>query len=287
MVLVLLAMFGCGTTREQMATDQLLLSDAVDQSVGHIDFSPLSGEKVYLDTQYVCGLKEQGFVSADYIISALRQQMVQAGCLLQDARDEAEYVVEARVGTLGRDSHDVNFGIPSNNALNAAATFVSNAPLIPTIPEISLARKKDDHAAAKIAVFAYHRDTKRPVWQSGLSIARSSAQSKWLFGVGPFQSGEIYRGTQFAGGRLASNPFQRAKASTIEFDDPSYRSAAVFDPRMQQKLHERVAGTAAPSDGQTPSLALPASPENADMPLAEHAATQVVSHEQTVEPAAP
>ena len=91
---------GCGTTRDKLATEQLLLSDAVDRAVAHIDFSPLRGEKVYLDTQYIKQLKvnPNSFVNPDYIISSLRQQMVQAGCLLQDSRDEADYIAEARVG---------------------------------------------------------------------------------------------------------------------------------------------------------------------------------------------
>src|SRR5690606_5395103 len=37
---------GCGTTRDKLATEQLLLSDAVDRAVARIDFSPLKGEKV-------------------------------------------------------------------------------------------------------------------------------------------------------------------------------------------------------------------------------------------------
>jgi hypothetical protein len=264
-----------------MATDQLLLSDAVDRSVAHIDFSPLSGEKVYLDTQFIRSVKDNVFVNADYIISSLRQQMVQAGCLLQDARDDAQYVVEARVGTLGRDAHDVNFGIPSNNALSAAATLVTNAPVVPSIPEISLARKTDDSAAAKIAVFAYHRETKQPVWQSGLSIARSTAQSKWLFGVGPFQSGEIYRGTRFAGDRLAPNPFWgEPKSSLAHSGDESYRSAAIFDSRMRQKLRDRVAGAGKEATPEKPDEKMTV---RDDQPARDVQSTvQTATHEENV-----
>ncbi|MCA9246652.1 MAG: hypothetical protein KDA42_06035, partial [Planctomycetales bacterium] len=53
---------GCGTTRQNSATEQLLLSDAVDRSVARIDFAPLTGKKVYLDTQYVQPVKQGGFV---------------------------------------------------------------------------------------------------------------------------------------------------------------------------------------------------------------------------------
>ena len=81
-----------------MATDQLLLSDAVDRAVANIDFSPLRNEMVYLDTQYIRQVKGSGFVNADYIISSLRQQMVLAGLLLQEDREQALFIVEAPRG---------------------------------------------------------------------------------------------------------------------------------------------------------------------------------------------
>ncbi len=178
----LLCCVGCGTTRDKLATEQLLLSDAVDRAVAHIDFSPLRGETVFLDTQYIKQLKSNpnSFVNQDYIISSLRQQMLQAGCLMQENRETADYIAEVRVGALGTDGHDVNYGLPPSQTMNAAASVVSRGMALPILPEISLARRSDDTAAAKIAVFAYMRETKQPVWQSGLSVARSRAQGRWV-----------------------------------------------------------------------------------------------------------
>lgn len=198
----LAVLLGCGTTKSQRATQQLLMSDAVDRAVASIDFRPLSNQHIYLDTRYLKNMRNEELVNADYIISSLRQQMVGAGCLLADRPDEAEYVAEARVGALGTDGHDMVYGIPANNALNAAATLMPNAPPIPIIPEIALARKSDEVAAAKIAVFAYHRETRRPVWQSGLARARSEAKDRWFLGAGPFRSGSIHEGASFVGGDL-------------------------------------------------------------------------------------
>lgn len=81
---------GCGTTRQYTATEQLVMSDAVDRSIGRIDFRPLSGRRVYLDTSYLRHVKGEGFVNAEYVTSALRQQIVAAGCLIQDANSDAE-----------------------------------------------------------------------------------------------------------------------------------------------------------------------------------------------------
>ena len=70
------------------------------------------------------------------------------------------------------------------------------------IPEISVARREAQHGAAKIAMFAYDRETRRPVWQSGISKARSTVQDTWVLGAGPFQRGTNVDGTQFAGTEL-------------------------------------------------------------------------------------
>lgn len=241
-ILLLLAMFaGCGTLREQGATDQLLLSDAVDRCIAQIDFAPLSNETVFFDTTFIPASKTGSGVSTQYIISSLRQQMLQAGCLLQDSKEGAEYVVEARVGALAADGHDINIGVPASNALNSAASLVSNSPPIPTLPEVSFIKRKEDSAAAKIAVFAYHRESKRPIWQSGLSLAKSTAQNRWILGAGPFQSGEIYNGTHFAGGRVKARPFSKQHPPERK-NEQAYRNAAIFDPQIQAKLREQWTG---------------------------------------------
>lgn len=200
--LVGLVLTGCGTTKSQRATEQLLMSDAVDRSVANIDFRPLSGKRVYLDTTYLKNLKGPDLVNADYVISSLRQQMLGAACLLEDTQDAAEYVAEVRLGALATDRHDVVYGIPASNGLSNAASLMPNAPMIPAIPEIAVAKRNDEIGAAKIAVFAYHRETRQPVWQSGISQSRSTAKDTWLLGAGPFQSGTIHKRPKFAGERM-------------------------------------------------------------------------------------
>ena len=73
---------GCGTTKVKTGTDQLLMSNAVDLTVGNLDFSDIAGEKVYLDSKYVVAVKGFGFVNANYIVSALRQQLFAHNCHL-------------------------------------------------------------------------------------------------------------------------------------------------------------------------------------------------------------
>jgi len=193
---------GCGTTREHQATEQLLLSDAVDRSVSTIDFRPLSGEKVFLDESYLRSIKGTSFVNAEYVTSSLRQQIMAAGCLLQESSNDADIIIEARIGTLGADDHRVTFGVPENNAIGSTASLITSAPQIPNVPEIAVARRDAREGAAKIAAFAYERESRKAIWQSGISQSRSTARDTWVMGVGPFQAGSIRKETRLAGSKL-------------------------------------------------------------------------------------
>jgi hypothetical protein len=184
---------GCGTTRwsdtQRTATEQLLISDAIDRAVSQIDFDPVAGKKVYLDIMPI-----KANVDAAYLVSTLRQQLLAVGCLLREKPDDADYVVEIRAGAIGTDRRDLLFGVPATRVPG-----VPGAGVGASIPEIALATKTEQRAVAKIAVFAYNRRTGRPVWQSGVIPVESKVKDVWVLGTGPFQSGTIYNGTKFAG----------------------------------------------------------------------------------------
>jgi hypothetical protein len=183
---------GCGTTRmtdtQRTATEQLLVSNAVDQAVSQLDFKHLAGKPVFFDAQYLDGVVDRG-----YLISSLRQHLLASGCLLQEERAKADYVVEARSGGVGTNRNSVLVGVPQMNI----PTFVPGQPSF--IPEIPLAKKTDQEGVAKVAVFAFNRRTGNPVWQSGVVQSNSTAKDRWVLGAGPFQQGTIRSGTQFAG----------------------------------------------------------------------------------------
>jgi len=188
---------GCGTTKwtetRRTATEQLLISDSMDQAVGRLNFRALSGKKVYLDDTYL-----KDVVDANYLISSLRQQLLAHGAILRDKKEEADYVVEVRSGAVGTDMHGVLVGVPQVNLPPA----VSAVGLPTALPEIPLIKKTQQSAVTKILLFAYNRKTGRPLWQSGAVLAKSDASDVWIFGAGPFQKGTIYQGTQFAGEQL-------------------------------------------------------------------------------------
>jgi hypothetical protein len=212
---------GCGTTRSYTATEQLVMSDAVDRSIGQIDFRPLSGSKVYLDTSYLRHVKGEGFVNAEYVTSALRQQIVAAGCLIQDANTEADVVIEARIGTLGQDDHRVTFGVPETNVLANTAALIPGAPAIPRTGELAFARRESREAAVKVAAFAYDRKTRAPIWQSGVDSSLATATDTWVMGIGPFQGGTARGQTKLAGSDLKFGQKSATGSEEKHFDRPS------------------------------------------------------------------
>ncbi|MCA9191748.1 MAG: hypothetical protein KDB03_08300 [Planctomycetales bacterium] len=231
----LTGLLGCGTTKSYTATEQLLMSDAVDATVAKIDFEPLGGKKVYLDSTYLKTVKTTQIIDSDYVISSLRQKMVAAGVFLVDNRADAELIAEARMGALGLDGHNVTYGLPATNVLSSATTVLGGGALIPAIPEISLARHEAKTGAAKLAVFAYKRENFEPYWQSGLARSSSDARDTWFLGVGPWQRGTIYDGTSFAGKRMSLVP-KTSVRQTDRFED--YRSPQLFTAAIKE--HEPV-----------------------------------------------
>src|SRR5206468_11489969 len=119
---------GCGINKSRLATEQLVVSDAVDRAVATIDFSALSGKKVFFDTQYLDGVNMGPNGNVKYVISSLRQQMMAYDLRLQEKADTADFVVEGRIGVLANDGYEVTYGIPGGAAA-ASATALLTAPM--------------------------------------------------------------------------------------------------------------------------------------------------------------
>jgi hypothetical protein len=258
-----LLLVGCGTTKSQQATQQLLISNAVDLSISQMDFGILSGRSVYLDARYLVEAEAQGFGNAPYIISSFRQQMLFSGCQLRESAETADYIMEIRIGTLGTDNHDITYGLPASSVLSSAATLVTNAPTIPTLPEISLARKSDQRGIAKIAAFVYDRKLGTRVWQSGIQLARSNSSDFWILGAGPFQSGTIHDGTQFAGQQI-DLPFIGKNQAELAFEQEKLI--------RQYEDHATFLKPTDDSKDESPADVVPA--ENEDVPAADEGSTE-------------
>lgn len=260
---------GCGTTRMtdtlRTATEQLLVSNAIDQAVSEMDFRALSGKTVFFDPQYLDGTVDRG-----YLVSSIRQQLLACGCLLQDDRTKADYIVEVRSGGVGTDRHALLVGVPQMNV----PTFVPGQPS--QIPEIPLAKKTDQEGVAKIAVFAYNRVTGKPVWQSGVVEAQSTSRDTWVLGAGPFQWGTIRKGAEFAGEPILPGGERRKNDDEAGAADLSVTEEATWldtlTPKTDSKRLASLLGAVPTSerptsvDAATPSFPISATAAKSDPP---------------------
>lgn len=269
-VFVLLSCTGCGTTINRVATEQLLLSDAIDSAVNQIDFSHFRGQSCYLDTSYLKQNQKTGIINTEYVVSSLRQQIVTAGALLQEKRADAEIVIEPRVGALGTDGHEIVYGVPQGGSIAGAATAFSSTPIpVPAIPEIAFGKNDSQSGIAKISVFAYERTTRQPVWQSGIAKAESTSNNTWVLGAGPFQKGSVYEGIRFAGRKLPD----RTGLLEDEHQASTYEVERHF-PKTAESQRLSADTTEAPDQSE----ALPSNPDT----TTESSSVRLVNHEEAL-----
>ncbi|NOY41258.1 MAG: hypothetical protein GXP26_05415 [Planctomycetes bacterium] len=252
---LLCAVVGCGTTRTsntaRTATEQLLISDAIDRAVQTIDFSPLRGQSVFFDDRQLFDA-----VDDTYLISSLRQHILASGCILKEKKEEATFIVEPRAGAIGTDNHDLLFGMPAATV----PQFGLLTALPSAIPEIPIAKRRNQRGVAKIAIFAYYRETGEPAWQSGITTEESTSNDIWVLGAGPFKRGTIHQGTSFAGGKLP----------TIYSKQESKHQNQVVQV-TQQAVFNNISRQNDPSDGKVQQVA--ALEPVTDEPIAEPIAT--------------
>jgi hypothetical protein len=286
---------GCGTTRTsntaRTATEQLLISDAIDRTVESVDFSVFRDEAVFFDERHLLETVDKG-----YLISSFRQHLLASGAVLKDTRDQATYVIEPRVGAVGTDNHDLLFGIPAVNMPQVAM-----APTLPAaIPEIPFAKRRDQQGIAKLAVFAYRRESGEPVWQSGIVENRSTANDIWVLGAGPFQRGTIYDGTRFVGKQAEpeeEDERERPRVAQIEDEavfrgmrpaeikaDPAIVQASAESPVAPPAAAPAAATAAAPPAEAAPAAATAAAPAPA---AATGGAATTAATEPTAIPSSP
>lgn len=184
------ATIGCGVTRtsdsKRTATEQLMVSSAIERAVAQIDCRPLAGRRVFLDASFMDDVGD-----GKYVVSTVRHQLLASGCLLADKRETADVIVEARAGAVGTDRSDLVVGMPG--------TVISIKGNEITMPDVSIAKRSEQRGVAKISLHAYERESGQPVWQSGMESMASHVRDRWLFGAGPFQDDDIHDSPEFAG----------------------------------------------------------------------------------------
>lgn len=177
--LILSCCLGCATTKTsntaRTATEQLLLSNAVDQSLNKVDFSGMYGRKVFIDPAYLDGVDKQ------YVLASLRHHLLYNGVQLAPAADKADVILEPRSGGIGTDTTESYYGIPG----------ISLPGGVFSLPEIKLVTRTNQNATAKIGLAAYDAGERSIVGGGGVSIAQATHNNWNVLGIGPFMTGTM------------------------------------------------------------------------------------------------
>lgn len=170
---------GCTTTRTtdtaRTGLEQLLISNAVDQTLNKIALPPVNGRKVFVEEKYLEA------VDKGYIVGSLRQRLMANGAQIVDAKEGSDLTLEIFSGGVGTDNVESFLGVPG-----------LTVPGLPVeIPEVRLYEKKSQYGTAKLGMVAYATTTGELLHNSGKSLARADDSNWSVMGVGPFQEGSV------------------------------------------------------------------------------------------------
>lgn len=170
-LLLALVVSACSSSRDTLpqrgATEQMLISAAVDRAARGLLLEISRERTVYVSDQYLEGYDEK------YAVGAIRDSLLKQGLRLVDIRSEANVIVEVRAGALSIDESRRLLGIPS---FDLPVPLANQAKT----PEIALFKQHELKGVAKIAATAYDRTTGALVGAAGPQYGYSH-QTDWTF----------------------------------------------------------------------------------------------------------
>jgi len=157
--LAIVGLGACTTLREtspqRTATEELLISTAVDRAIAQVDLKLPPGTRVFVNDDQLAGS------DGKYAAGQLKDRLLRDGARLVDDRDKADAVVEVRAGALSIDDKQTLIGIDS---FDAPVPFAGQAV---KIPQIALYSDKVRQGVAKIAAFGYSTSDGRLIGITG------------------------------------------------------------------------------------------------------------------------
>lgn len=186
LLLLAVCLCGCGTTRRtdtpRTATEQLLISGAVDEAIDSIQLDALRGAKVFVDEKYA-----EAMTDLKYVLFRVREKLLEEGALLMPAEDKADVIVQVGVGALGTDRYEVLVGMPE---VHGIGIINPDFPIPPALPEVPLLKAMNQHGVAKIRIVAFRRNTGQLIALSGdAGMSSTHNRSTWFVGIGPIEEG--------------------------------------------------------------------------------------------------
>ena len=183
LILAVLALGACTTTREtspqRSATEQLLISTAVDRAVERMDLKIPQGTKVFLDAEQLEGS------DGKYAAGAMKDRLLRGGTNLVADRGNADAVVEIRAGAMSVDDKQTLFGIGSFDVPVPLAGQAAK------IPEIALYKQKERVGVAKIAAIGYSTAGGKLIESTGPQFGYSHEDEKVLLFFFSWQSSDL------------------------------------------------------------------------------------------------
>jgi hypothetical protein len=184
-----------------------LISNAIDDSLSHVDFSAFAGHSVFLEEKYIDS------VDKNYTVASIRHRLMMQGVSIADKKEDSEICLEVRSGGIGTDSSKMFLGIPE-----------VAVPGMVTLPELRFITKESQDAAAKIGIVAYHTKSGQILGEGGVSLAQSDRNNWYVLGVGPYQNGSLKKDIEESTRQTSYSP--NVKIPKQVAFQPSYSSGA-------------------------------------------------------------
>lgn len=165
------ALAACTSVREsspqRTATEQLLISTAVDRAVERMNLNVPEGTKVFLAADQLEG------PDGKYATAAMRDRLLRRGAHLVADRGQARAVVEIRAGALSIDDKKLLVG---TEGFDVPVPFAGQFG----VPEIALYREKERLGVAKLAAVGYSVPEGKLIDSTGSQLGYSHQEEKVL-----------------------------------------------------------------------------------------------------------
>ena len=190
----IMAVCGCTSTSTsntaRTATEQMLVSNAVDQSLSKVDFQAFGHRKVFVEEKYL------DCVDKNYVLSSVRHRVLLQGGQIAPKAEEADVILEVRSGAIGTSSSNSFLGIPQ-----------ISMPGLFAIPEVKLINRVNQVGMAKIGLVAFDAKTHEVLGDGGMSLAKSDDNNWYVFGIGPWQNGTVKKEVERGQPRYPNQPW--------------------------------------------------------------------------------
>lgn len=193
------------------ATEQMLVSNAVDQSLSKVDFQSFGGRKVFVEEKYL------DCTDKNYVVSSVRHRVLMQGAQIVAKPEDAELILEVRSGAVGTNSSNSFLGIPQIQLPGMIST-----------PEIKLVNRVNQTGMAKIGLVAYDAKSYQVLGDGGMSLARSDDSNWYVFGIGPWQNGTVKKEIERGQPRYSGQPWIEVPPQ-VAFAAPSLQAPPATD----------------------------------------------------------